>query len=141
MIAHYHGGVWSAADPERSPALTKPTVRRYLDLFTGLFLVSQLPAWYENLGKRQVKAPKVYVRDSGLLHALLGPSPPRELSHPKAGASWGGYVLEEVLQVVRPDRAYFWATHTGAELEALGQTPDPAFGEDRSRCRLAPHSQ
>lgn len=120
MIAHYHGGVWSAADPARSLGLSEPTVRRYLDLFTGLFLVRQLPAWHENLGKRQVKAPKVYVRDSGLLHALLGLGTAHELlSHPKAGASWEGYVLEEVLQAVRPDGAYFWATHTGAELDLL----------------------
>ena len=120
MIAHYHGGMWNAADPARSLGVSEPTVRRYLDLFTGLFLVRQLPAWHENLGKRQVKAPKVYIRDSGLLHALLGLTTTRELlSHPKAGASWEGYVLEEVLQAVRPEAAYFWATHTGAELDLL----------------------
>lgn len=120
MIAHYHGGIWNAADPARSLGVSEPTVRRYLDLFTGLFLVRQLPAWHENLGKRQVKAPKVYIRDSGLLHALLGLATPRELlSHPKMGASWEGYVLEEVLHAVRPDDAYFWATHTGAELDLL----------------------
>lgn len=120
MIAHYHGGVWNAADPARSLGVSEPTVRRYLDLFTGLFLVRQLPAWHENLGKRQVKAPKVYIRDSGLLHALLGLATSRELlSHPKAGSSWEGYVLEEVLRAVRPESAYFWATHTGAELDLL----------------------
>jgi hypothetical protein len=120
MVAHYHGGVWNAADPARSLGVSEPTVRRYLDLFTGLFLVRQLPAWHENHGKRQVKAPKVYIRDSGLLHTLLGLATPRELlSHPKAGASWEGYVLEEVLHVVRPEAAYFWATHTGAELDLL----------------------
>ena len=120
MVAHYHGGVWSAADPARSLGVSEPTVRRYLDLFTGLFLVRQLPAWHENLGKRQVKAPKVYIRDSGLLHAVLGLATPHELlSHPKAGASWEGYVLEEVLRAVRPEAAYFWATHTGAELDLL----------------------
>src|SRR6185295_19000856 len=120
MIAHYHGGVWSAADPARSLGVSEPTVRRYLDLFTGLFLVRQLPAWHENLDKRQVKAPKVYIRDSGLLHAVLGLTTSRELlSHPKAGASWEGYVLEEVLHTVRPESVYFWATHTGAELDLL----------------------
>ncbi|MGH7366836.1 MAG: ATP-binding protein [Candidatus Rokuibacteriota bacterium] len=120
MIAHYHGDIWNAADPARSLGVSEPTVRRYLDLFTGLFLVRQLPAWHENLGKRQVKAPKVYIRDSGLLHALLGLATPRELlSHPRMGASWEGYVLEEVLHAVRPDDAYFWATHTGAELDLL----------------------
>ncbi|MGH7375770.1 MAG: ATP-binding protein [Candidatus Rokuibacteriota bacterium] len=120
MVAHYHGGVWNAADPARSLGVSEPTVRRYLDLFTGLFLVRQLPAWHANLGKRQVKAPKVYIRDSGLLHALLGLTTTRDLlSHPKAGASWEGYVIEEVLAVVRPEGAYFWATHTGAELDLL----------------------
>jgi len=120
MIAHYHGGVWNAADPARSLGVSEPTVRRYLDLFTGLFLVRQLPAWHENLGKRQVKAPKVYIRDSGLLHGLLGLATSHELlSHPKAGASWEGYVLEELLHAARPESAYFWATHTGAELDLL----------------------
>lgn len=120
MVAHYHGGVWSAADPARSLGVSMPTIRRYLDLFSGLFLVRQLSPWHENLGKRQVKAPKVYVRDSGLLHALLGLATARELlSHPKAGASWEGYTIEEVIQVVRPQAVYFWATHTGAELDLL----------------------
>ena len=83
-------------------------------------MVRQLQPWHENLGKRQVKAPKVYVRDSGLLHALLGLTTEREiLSHPKVGASWEGFAIEEVLKVARPDAAYFWATHTGAELDLL----------------------
>lgn len=120
MVAHYHGGVWSAADPARSLGVSEPTVRRYLDLMTGLFLVRQLPPWHENLGKRQVKSPKVYVRDSGLLHALLGLGTARELlSHPKAGASWEGYAIEEAIDVARPDAAYFWGTHGGAELDLL----------------------
>ncbi len=120
MLAHYHGGVWNAAEPARSLGVSEPTVRRYLDLLTGLYMVRQLQPWHENLGKRQVKAPKVYVRDSGLLHALLGVRIERDiLSHPKVGASWEGYVIEEVLKLVRPDAAYFWATHTGAELDLL----------------------
>ncbi|MBI4635208.1 MAG: DUF4143 domain-containing protein, partial [Candidatus Rokubacteria bacterium] len=90
------------------------------DLLAGLFMVRQLQPWHENLKKRQVKAPKVYVRDSGLLHALLGLASEREiLSHPKVGASWEGYAIEETLRVVRPEAAYFWATHTGAELDLL----------------------
>jgi predicted AAA+ superfamily ATPase len=89
MLAHMHGGVWSAADPARSLGVSQPTVRRYLDLFAGLFLVRELQPWHENLGKRQVRAPKVYVRDSGILHALVGLRSQRELlSHPKTGASW-----------------------------------------------------
>jgi len=83
-------------------------------------MVRQLPPWSENLGKRQVRAPKVYVRDTGLLHALLGIANQRDLeSHPKVGASWEGYAVEEVIKSFRPDEAYFWATHTGAELDLL----------------------
>lgn len=120
MVAHYHGGVWNAAEAARSLGVTEPTARRYLDLLSGLFLVRPLRPWYENLKKRQVKAPKVYLRDSGLLHTLLGLRSEREmLSHPKVGASWEGYVIEETISVVRPEGAYFWATHTGAELDLL----------------------
>jgi predicted AAA+ superfamily ATPase len=118
MLAHYHGNVWNAAELARSLGLSQPTVRQYLDLMTELFMVRQLQPWHENLLKRQVKAPKVYVRDSGLLHQLLGVRTARELlAHPKAGASWEGYVIEEVLRLVECDEAHFWATHTGAELD------------------------
>lgn len=120
MLAHYHGGVWNAAEAARSLSTTEPTARRYLDLLSGLFLVRTLTPWHENLSKRQVKAPKVYVRDSGLLHALLGIASERELlSHPKLGASFEGYAIEEVLEATRPDSAHFWATHQGAELDLL----------------------
>jgi len=120
MLAHYHGQIWNAAEPARSLGVSESTVRRYLDLLTGAFLVRQLPPWHENIGKRQVKAPKVYVRDSGLLHQLLGIQDfPALLSHPKCGASWEGFVLEEVLRRAQPDEAYFWATHGGAELDLL----------------------
>ena len=120
MLAHYHGGVWNAAEAARSLSVSEPTARRYLDLLTGLFMVRQLQPWHANLKKRQVKAPKVYLRDSGLLHALLGLASERELlSHPKVGASWEGYAIEETLKAVRPEAAYFWATHTGAELDLL----------------------
>lgn len=120
MVAHSHGGVWSAADPARSLGIGESTVRRYLDLFTNLLIVRQLQPWHENLTKRQVKAPKVYVRDSGLLHTLLGIRTERELlAHPKSGASWEGYAVEEALNAFEPDQAYFWATHQGAELDLL----------------------
>ena len=120
MVAHSHGGIWSSADPARSLGLSEPTVRRYLDLLSGALVLRQLPPWHENLAKRQVKSPKVYVRDSGLLHQLLGVRTEAELlSHPKCGASWEGYVVEEILNAVRPDEAYFWATHQGAELDLL----------------------
>lgn len=120
MLAHYHGGVWNAAEAARSLGVGEPTARRYLDLLTGLFMVRQLQPWHANLNKRQIKSPKVYMRDSGLLHALLGLSSGQELlSHPKVGASWEGYAIEETIQMVRPDAAYFWGTHNGAELDLL----------------------
>jgi hypothetical protein len=120
MLAHYHGNVWNAAEPARSLGLSQPTVRHYLDLMTQLFMVRQLPPWHENLGKRQVKSPKVYVRDTGLLHQLLGVRTERDLlGHPKMGASSEGYALEEVVKLAEPDEIYFWATHTGAELDLL----------------------
>jgi predicted AAA+ superfamily ATPase len=120
MVAHYHGQTWNAAELARALAVNQSTVRRYLDLMTGVFMVRQLPPWFENLGKRQVRAPKVYVRDSGLLHALLGIGSSRDLElHPKVGASWEGYAIEEILKALRPDDAYYWATHQGAELDLL----------------------
>ena len=134
MVAHYHGNIWNAAEPARSLGVSEPTVRRYLDLLTGVFLVRQLPAWHENLGKRQVKAPKVYVRDSGLLHALLGVRTDAELlHHPKCGASWEGYAIEEALNLVQPDDAYFWATHQGAELDLLLLKNGRRFGMEIKR--------
>ncbi len=120
MLAHYHGQLWNAAEPARSLGVAEATVRRYLDLLTGAYMVRQLKPWHENLGKRQVKAPKVYFRDTGLLHALLGVHTEGQLlAHPKSGASWESYALEEVIRAIQPDEAYFWATHQGAELDLL----------------------
>jgi predicted AAA+ superfamily ATPase len=120
MVAHYHGQIWSAADPARALGVNESTVRRYLDLMTGVFMVRQLAPWFENLGKRQVKASKVYIRDSGLLHALLGLGAPRDLEHhPKLGASWEGYAVEEILKARQPDEVYYWATHNGAEIDLV----------------------
>ena len=120
MLAHYHAQVWNAAEPARSLGVAETTARRYLDLLTGVYMVRQLTPWHENLGKRQVKSPKVYVRDAGLLHHLLGITSEDELlAHPKCGASWEGYAIEEVINLVQPDEAYFWATHQGAELDLL----------------------
>lgn len=120
MVAHYHGGIWNNAEPARSLGVSEPTVRRYLDLLTGLYMLRQLPPWHENLAKRQVKSPKVYVRDSGILHELLGIHSQADLlGHPKLGSSFEGYAIEQTLHVVQPDEAYFWATHQGAELDLL----------------------
>jgi len=120
MAAHYHGQVWNHAEPARSLGVSEMTVRRYLDALTGVFMMRQLQPWHENLGKRQIKSPKIYVRDSGLLHQLLGIRTAADLlRHPKLGASWEGYVLEQVLSGLSPDGAYFWGTHGGAELDLL----------------------
>jgi uncharacterized protein len=118
MLAHYHGQIWKAADLSRSLGLSDKTVRSYLDILTGTFLIRQLLPWHENIGKRQVKAPKIYFRDTGLLHSLLTiPDRHTLLGHPKVGASWEGLALEQVLQTVKPPQAFFWATHNGAELD------------------------
>ncbi len=120
MLAHYHGQVWSAAPPAQSMGVSEPTIRRYLDALTQTLMVRQLQPWHENLGKRQVKAPKIYFRDTGLLHALMGiQTVPELLAHPASGASWEGFALEQVLRIAQPDQAYFWATHQGAELDLL----------------------
>lgn len=120
MLAHYHGQIWNAAEPARSLGISESSVRRYLDLLSGSYLVRQLQPWHENIGKRQVKAPKLYWRDSGLLHQLLGINARNALlAHPKCGASWEGFVMEELIRGLEPDEAYFWATHTGAELDGL----------------------
>lgn len=120
MLAHFHGQIWNAAELARSMGVSEPTVRRYLDLLEGVFMVRQLRPWHVNLKKRQVKSPKIYFRDSGLLHQLLGVRSKAELlNHPRIGASWEGYVLEEVIKALQPDDAWFWATHAGAELDLL----------------------
>lgn len=120
MLAHYHGQIWNAAELALAMAVNESTVRRYLDLLTGVFMVRQLPPWFENLGKRQVKAPKIYLRDSGLLHSLLGIATQHDLEHhPKVGASWEGYAVEEVLKALRPDEAYYWATYNRAEIDLV----------------------
>jgi predicted AAA+ superfamily ATPase len=120
MLAHFHGQVWNAADPARSLGVNETTVRRYLDWLTQACFVRQLQPWFANIAKRQVKAPKIYLRDTGLLHELLGIASPAALaSHPKSGASWEGFALDQVLRIAKPDGAWFWATHAGAELDLL----------------------
>jgi len=120
MIAHYHGQIWNVAELARSLGTGETTTRRYLDILSGTYLVRVLPPWFENLSKRQVKAPKVYVRDSGLLHALLELETGDDLlSHPKLGSSWEGFALEQVLTTLQRREAYFWATHGGTELDLM----------------------
>jgi hypothetical protein len=120
MLAHYHGQVWNASEPAQSLGVSQTTVRNYLDILQGVFMVRALQPWFQNLGKRQVKSPKIYFRDSGILHYLLGIHTELDLqTHPKSGASWEGYVIEEVIKAQMPDEAYFWATHNGAELDLL----------------------
>jgi uncharacterized protein len=122
MLAHHHGQVWNAAELARALGVAGSTVRRYLDVLTGALVVRVLAPWHENLGKRQVKAPKVFISDTGVLHSLLGISLRDELEpHPKVGASWEGFVLREIVRIIgaRPEECYFWATHAGAELDLL----------------------
>jgi hypothetical protein len=119
MLAHYHGQTWNGAELGRALGVTAKTVRSYLDLLTATFVVRQMQPWFENLSKRQVKSPKVYIRDSDLLHSLLGLDTHGALTgHPKVGASWEGFALEQVLRHLRGD-PYFWSTHGGAEVDLL----------------------
>ncbi len=122
MVAHSHGQVWNASGVAQSLGVSVPTVQRYLDLLEATFMVRVLRPWHENLSKRQVKAPKVYVSDPGILHALLSLRTSRDVaSHPKAGASWEGFLVGEIVRRLRadPGECHFWATHAGAELDLL----------------------
>ena len=120
MLAHYHAQTWNASEFARSLGVSDKTIRSYLDVLTGTFMIRQLQPWHENIGKRQVKTPKIYFRDSGLLHSLLDIQDWHTLlGHPKVGASWEGYALEQTLQIVQPAQAYFWGIHSGGELDLL----------------------
>jgi len=120
MLAHYHAQIWNASELSRSLGVSQPTINRYLDTLVGVFMIRQLQPWHANVKKRQVRSPKVYFRDSGLLHQLLGVRTEHDLwTHPKLGASWEGYVIEEAIKALEPQDTYFWATHSGAELDLL----------------------
>ena len=120
MIAHFHGQVWNGAEFARALSASEPTARHYLDLLCGTYMVRRLQPWHTNLGKRELKAPKIYVRDSGLLHRLLGITDRASLlSHPKLGASWEGFALEQILAACGAEDTYYWATHNGAELDLV----------------------
>jgi predicted AAA+ superfamily ATPase len=142
MLAHYHGQIWNTAELARSLGVSEPTTRHYLDILEGVFMVRVLQPWHANIKKRQVKAPKVYFHDSGLLHYLLGIRTNLDLqTNPKSSASWEGYAIEEVLKVVAPDETYYWATHNGAELDLLLLKDGHRFGVECKRVdgpRLTP---
>ncbi len=120
MMAHYHGQIWNAAQLARSLGASENTARSYLDILAGAFMIRVLPPWFENVSKRQVRSPKVFLRDTGILHALLQIETLTDLqAHPKLGASWEGFALEQVVSLLDTRDAYFWATHGGAELDLL----------------------
>lgn len=122
MLAHHHGQLWNASELGRSFGVADTTVRGYLDKLTGALVVRQLKPWFENLSKRQVKAPRIYVRDSGLLHTLLNLGTQRDVEgHPKLGASWEGFIVDQIVQRLnaQPNETFYWRTHLGAELDLL----------------------
>jgi predicted AAA+ superfamily ATPase len=134
MVAHYHGQTWNGAELARSLAVSEPTVRRYLDALTDALVIRQLQPWHANVGKRQVRSPKVYVRDSGLLHRLLGlDDRDAVLSHPKLGASWEGFVIEQLLTRAAMKDAWFWGTHAGAEIDLVFQHGSEWIGVEIKR--------
>lgn len=119
MLAHYHGQIWKGSEFARSMGVSEPTVKKYLDILSGTYLVRQIQPWHENLKKRQVKAPKIYIRDSGILHALLSLPNSEVQNHVKVGASWEGFIIEQILQKMNTRDYYYWRTHTGIELDLL----------------------
>jgi predicted AAA+ superfamily ATPase len=139
MLAHYHGQVWNASEIARSFGVSHTAARNYLDIMTSALVIRQLPPWHENVGKRQVKSPKVYIADSGLLHTLLKCVNMDDLeAHPKMGASWEGFVLNELIRRVGAwdDECYFWATHAGAELDLLVIRGTKRFGFEIKRTSI-----
>jgi predicted AAA+ superfamily ATPase len=146
MLAHYHGQIWNAAELARAMSVKENTARHYLDILCGTFMVRQLPAWFENLGKRIVKSPRIYLRDSGLLHSLLGLGDRLSvLSYPRFGFSWEGFVIEQILSLLHTDRdSYFYRTHAGAELDLLTFSKGRRYGfeikfEDRPQMTRSMH--
>ena len=142
MLAHYHGQTWNAAEPARALGVSESTTRRHLDLLSDAFMIRQLQPFHANLRKRQVKAPKIYVRDSGLLHQLLGIGTLKDLfSHPKLGASWEGFIIEQILMTQAHDEAFFWASHQGAEIDLIIRQNNRMYGVECKRTdtpRLTP---
>ncbi len=129
MLAHYHGQTFNASELGRSMGLSGKTIRSYLDILTGTFMVRQLQPWHENISKRQVKAPKIYFRDSGILHSLLDiPDRHYLMGHPRLGASWEGFALEQILRIIGPVEPYFWSTYSGAEVDLFFSKNGKRYG-------------
>ena len=136
MLAHWHGQRWNGTEFGRAFGISHTAVQRYLDLLTSVFAVGQLQPWHENVGKRQVRSPKVYVGDSGILHALLQLTGREEVaSHPKVGASWEGFIVQQIIHLlgVQPDQCFHWATHSGAELDLLVTASGRRYGFEAKR--------
>jgi predicted AAA+ superfamily ATPase len=134
MLSHYHGQTWNAADPARALGVSAKTCSRHLDLLTDALMIRQLQPWHANVSKRQIKSPKIYVRDTGLLHQLLGVEDEKALlTHPKLGASWEGFVIEQVLASQPHDEAWFWGTRQGAEIDLLLRRGGRLFGIECKR--------
>ncbi len=129
MVSHYHGQTLNLSELGRSFGISDHTVRRYLEILSGTFMIRLLPPWHANVGKRLVKAPKLYIRDSGLFHALHTISTTEQLeSHPKLGASWEGFAMEQAIRLLGTASPYFWRTHTGAELDLVWQSGGALWG-------------
>ncbi|MCA9407504.1 MAG: ATP-binding protein [Candidatus Omnitrophica bacterium] len=134
MLAHYHGQIFNASEIARSLGISVMTVKRYVDVLTGVFMIRQVQPWFANIKKRQVKLPKLYFYDTGILHSLLGiQSKENLMSHPKFGASWEGFVLEEVIRSVEPHEVFFWATHQGAEIDLVFNKGGQMYGVEIKR--------
>ena len=129
MVSHYHGQTLNLSELGRSFGISDHTVRRYLEILSGTFMIRLLPPWHANVGKRLVKAPKLYIRDSGLFHALHTISTTEQLeSHPKLGASWEAFAMEQAIRLMGAASPYFWRTHTGAELDLVWQSGGALWG-------------
>jgi predicted AAA+ superfamily ATPase len=134
MVSHYHGQVWNGSEIAASLGIAPNTARHYLDALDETYMVRRLQPWHANLGKRLVKTPKIYFRDSGVFHALQGVRDlPSLLTHPKLGASWEGFALEETIHAVGPDAAWFYAVHSGAELDLFLQVGGRRLGVEFKR--------
>ena len=136
MLAHWHGQLWNGAEFGRAFGVAHTTVRRYLDLLTSVFVVRQLQPWHENIAKRQVRSPKIYIGDSGILHALLGLGTREALvSHPKVGASWEGFVIRQITHLLgaRAEQCFHWSTYSGAELDLLVVAGNRRYGFEVER--------